>query len=125
MSEVEETIERIRVQDGVENYVICNRQGQVLRRRQDMTPEQADQFATSMMALTMQARGVVRDMDPKNELMYLRVRARKQEIMVAFDTQFIVIVTQRWTPASRKVVETHCLKPYCHAVNAVFPQCKL
>ncbi len=99
MSEVEETIERIRVQDGVENYVICNRQGQVLRRRQDMTPEQADQFATSMMALTVQARGVVRDMDPKNELMYLRVRARKQEIMVAFDTQFIVIVTQRWTPA--------------------------
>ena len=66
MSEVEETIERIRVQDGVENYVICNRQGQVLRRRQDMTPEQADLFATSMMALTMQARGVVRDMDPKN-----------------------------------------------------------
>ena len=36
MSEVEETIERIRVQEGVENYVICNRQGQVLRRRQDM-----------------------------------------------------------------------------------------
>jgi len=30
MSEVEETIERIRVQEGVENYVICNRQGQVL-----------------------------------------------------------------------------------------------
>jgi len=55
-----------------------------------------------MMALTMQARGVVRDMDPKNELMYMRVRARKQEIMVAFDTQFIVIVTQKWAPAQER-----------------------
>jgi dynein light chain roadblock-type len=102
MSEVEETIERIRVQDGVENYVICNRQGQVLRRRQDMTQDDAEKFATSMMALTMQARGVVRDMDPKNELMYMRVRARKHEIMVAFDTQFIVIVTQKWAPAQER-----------------------
>ena len=102
MSEVEETIERIRVQEGVENYVICNRQGQVLRRRQDMTQEEAEKFASSMMALTVQARGVVRDMDPKNELKYLRVRARKQEILVAFDTQFIVIVTQRWTPAAER-----------------------
>ena len=99
MSEVEETIERIRVQEGVENYVICNRQGQVLRRRQDMSSEDAEKFATYMMSLTTQARGVVRDMDPKNELMYLRVRAKKQEVMVAFDNQFIVIVTQRWSPA--------------------------
>jgi hypothetical protein len=28
-SEVEETIERIKVQAGVEGYVICNKQGQV------------------------------------------------------------------------------------------------
>ena len=102
MSEVEETIERIRVQDGVENYVICNRQGQVLRRRQDMSQEDAEKFATAMISLTVQARGVVRDMDPKNELMYMRVRARKQEIMVAFDTQFIVIVTQKWAPAQER-----------------------
>mmetsp|Transcript_20250 Transcript_20250/g.21995 ORF Transcript_20250/g.21995 Transcript_20250/m.21995 type:complete len:106 (-) Transcript_20250:919-1236(-) len=102
MSEVEETIERIKVQSGVEGYVICNKQGQVLRRYPAMTLEEAEKYAHSMISLTNQARGVVRDLNPKNELRYLRTRAKKHEIMVAFDVQFIVIVIQRWTPAGDK-----------------------
>jgi dynein light chain roadblock-type len=84
MSEVEETIERIRAQNGVESYVICNRQGQVLRRFPNMSQEAAEKYAVNMMSLTQQARGVVRDLNPKNELHYLRVRAKKHEIMVAY-----------------------------------------
>lgn len=99
MSEVEETIERIKVQGGVEGYVICNKQGQVLRRFPTMPQDVAERFAQSMMALSSQARGVVRDLQPKNELKYLRVRAKKHEILVAYDVQFIVIIIQRWTPA--------------------------
>lgn len=64
-SEVEETIERIKVQGGVEGYVICNKQGQVLRRFPGMSLEDAEQYATTMISLTSQARGVVRDLDPK------------------------------------------------------------
>mmetsp|Transcript_8747 Transcript_8747/g.8843 ORF Transcript_8747/g.8843 Transcript_8747/m.8843 type:complete len:104 (+) Transcript_8747:146-457(+) len=99
MSEVEETIERIKVQPGVEGYVICNKQGQVLRRYPTMAQEVAEQYAESMMNLSSQARSVARDLNPKNELKYLRVRAKRQEIMVAFDVMFIVIVIQRWAPA--------------------------
>jgi dynein light chain roadblock-type len=64
-SEVEETIERIKVKDGVEGYVICNKQGQVLRRYPSMTQEIAEKYAESMMSLASQARGVVRDLNPK------------------------------------------------------------
>lgn len=64
-SEVEETIERIKVQGGVEGYVICNKQGQVLRRFPTMSLEDAEKYATTMISLTTQARGVVRDLDPK------------------------------------------------------------
>jgi len=64
-SEVEETIERIKVQNGVEGYVICNKQGQVLRRFPTMSLEDAERYATTMISLTSQARGVVRDLDPK------------------------------------------------------------
>ena len=102
MSEVEETIERIKVQGGVEGYVICNKQGQVLRRFPGMSLEDAEQYATTMISLTSQARGVVRDLDPKNELRYLRVRAKRHEIMVAYDQQFIVIVIQRWTASAER-----------------------
>mmetsp|Transcript_9164 Transcript_9164/g.15240 ORF Transcript_9164/g.15240 Transcript_9164/m.15240 type:complete len:106 (+) Transcript_9164:85-402(+) len=103
MSEVEETIERIKVQGGVEGYVICNKQGQVLRRFPTMSLEDAERYATTMISLTSQARGVVRDLDPKNELRYLRVRAKRHEIMVAYDIQFIVIVIQRWTASADRV----------------------
>ncbi len=72
------------MQGGVEGYVICNKQGQVLRRFPQMTLEEAEHYSTCMMTLTNQARGVIRDLNPKNELQYLRVRAKKHEIMVAF-----------------------------------------
>lgn len=62
---MEETIERIRVQSGVEGYVICNKQGQVLRRYPQMSLEDAEKYAHSMISLTNQARGVVRDLNPK------------------------------------------------------------
>jgi hypothetical protein len=52
--------------------------------------------------------GVVRDLNPKNELKYLRIRGRKSdktpqsEVLVAYDTQFIVIVIQKWNHATEK-----------------------
>lgn len=64
--------------------MICNKQGQVLRRFPTMTQEKAEQYSEAMMNLSSQARSVVRDLNPKNELKYLRVRAKRHEIMVAF-----------------------------------------
>lgn len=64
-SEVEETIERIKVQTGVEGYVICNKAGQVLRRFPNMLIEEAEIYSKSMMTLTTQARGTIRDLNPK------------------------------------------------------------
>uniref|UniRef100_A0A6T7GUX9 Dynein light chain roadblock n=1 Tax=Florenciella parvula TaxID=236787 RepID=A0A6T7GUX9_9STRA len=99
MSEVEETLERVKVQNGVEGYVICNRQGLVLRRFPQMSQEHAEQYADSMRHLANKARGVVRDLNPQNELRYLRIRAKRHEVMIAFDNEFLVIVIQKWTPA--------------------------
>ncbi|KAH8090208.1 hypothetical protein JL720_6519 [Aureococcus anophagefferens] len=68
MSEVEETLERVKIQAGVEGYVICSKQGQVLRRLPSMTQAQAEIYADFMSQLSRKARGVVRDLNPKNEL---------------------------------------------------------
>lgn len=51
-SQVEETLERIKVQPGVEGYVICNMDGQVLRRFPTMAQETAEMYAASMKHLT-------------------------------------------------------------------------
>ena len=101
MSEVEETIERIKIQSGVEGYVISNRHGQVLRRFPTMPQELAELYATHMIALSAQARGVIRDLNPKHEIKFLRIRTKTKEVMVAYDPQFIVIVIQRWISADK------------------------
>jgi len=41
------------------------------------------QYAGLLHSLSAQARNCVRDIDPQNELTFLRVRSKKNEIMVA------------------------------------------
>ncbi len=41
------------------------------------------QYAGLLHQLTAKARSVVRDIDPQNDLTFLRIRSKKHEIMVA------------------------------------------
>lgn len=41
------------------------------------------QYAGNVHQLLMKARGMVRDIDPQNDLTFLRVRSKKNEIMIA------------------------------------------
>lgn len=45
--------------------MICNHEGQVLRRFPTMSHELAEQYATKMLQLATQARGSCRDINPK------------------------------------------------------------
>lgn len=65
-----------------------------------MSQELAEAYADAMKHLGKKSRNVVRDIDPKNELRYLRIRAKKHEVLVAFDEEFLVIIIQKWTPAA-------------------------
>lgn len=55
------------------------------------------QYAGLISSLADKARSVVRDLDPTNELTFLRIRSKKHEIMVAPDKEFILIVVQNPT----------------------------
>lgn len=50
-----------------------------------------------MSSLSDKAKSVVRDLDPSNDLTFLRVRSKKHEIMVAPEKDFILIVIQNPT----------------------------
>lgn len=52
------------------------------------------QYAGLISQLSDKARSVVRDLDPTNDLTFLRIRSKKHEIMVAPDKEFILIVVQ-------------------------------
>merc|ERR1711977_357595 len=93
MSEVEETLKRISSHKGVIGTVIVNVEGVPIRSNLERS-EQTAQYASQITDLTRKARSVVRDLDPQNDLTFLRIRSKKHEIMVAPDKEFILIVIQ-------------------------------
>ncbi|KAL5022434.1 hypothetical protein ScPMuIL_001589 [Solemya velum] len=92
MSEVEETLKRIQSHKGVQGIVVVNQEGIPIRSTLDNST--TVQYAGLMHQLSNKARSVVRDIDPQNDLTFLRVRTKKHEIMIAPDSDYLLIVIQ-------------------------------
>eukprot|EP01024_Parvocaulis_polyphysoides_P043321 TRINITY_DN395_c0_g1_i2.p3 TRINITY_DN395_c0_g1~~TRINITY_DN395_c0_g1_i2.p3 ORF type:complete len:100 (-),score=3.22 TRINITY_DN395_c0_g1_i2:42-341(-) len=91
-SEVDATLQRINQHKGVLGTVIVDKEGQVLKT--SLTQELTNSYATLIPGLTLLARNMVRDLDPQNDLEFLRLRSDKYEIMVAPYAEFCMIVIQ-------------------------------
>ena len=52
------------------------------------------QYSVLVSQLSERAKSIVRDLDPANELTYLRIRSKKHEVLVAPEDDFILIVVQ-------------------------------
>eukprot|EP00326_Haptolina_ericina_P003550 CAMPEP_0181213312 /NCGR_PEP_ID=MMETSP1096-20121128/24832_1 /TAXON_ID=156174 ORGANISM="Chrysochromulina ericina, Strain CCMP281" /NCGR_SAMPLE_ID=MMETSP1096 /ASSEMBLY_ACC=CAM_ASM_000453 /LENGTH=98 /DNA_ID=CAMNT_0023304931 /DNA_START=17 /DNA_END=313 /DNA_ORIENTATION=+ len=92
MSEVEETLKRINSHKGVQGIVIVNAEG--IPIRSTLEGAEATRYAALIGTLTSKARSAVRDLDPLNDLTFLRIRSKKHEILVAPEKEFILIVVQ-------------------------------
>ncbi|XP_056130303.1 dynein light chain roadblock-type 1 [Lampris incognitus] len=92
MAEVEETLKRIQSQKGVQGIIIVNSEGIPIKTTLDNAS--AVQYAGVIHQLVMKARSTVRDIDPQNDLTFLRVRSKKNEIMIAPDKDYFLIVIQ-------------------------------
>lgn len=91
-NEVEETLKRIQSHKGVVGTIIVNSEGIPIKTTLDNTT--TVQYAGLISSLAGKARSVVRDLDPADDLTFLRIRSKKHEIMVAPDKEFILIVVQ-------------------------------
>jgi dynein light chain roadblock-type len=78
---VEETIKRLSSHKGVEGIVVVNMDGIPIRTTLDH--DKTVQHAALITQLTAKAKSVVRDLDPGNDLTFLRIRSKKHEIMIA------------------------------------------
>lgn len=72
MSEVEDTLNRIKTHKTVLGYLIVNNEGRVVRGAFKDDAENKN-IATWIPLLTVKARSVVRDLDPTNDLVFLRI----------------------------------------------------
>uniref|UniRef100_A0A672YPT5 Dynein light chain roadblock n=1 Tax=Sphaeramia orbicularis TaxID=375764 RepID=A0A672YPT5_9TELE len=91
-AEVEETLRRIQSQKGVQGIVIVNSEGIPIKTTLDNSS--TVQYAGLIHQLVMKARSTVRDIDPQNDLTFLRIRSKKNEIMIAPDKDYFLIVIQ-------------------------------
>ncbi|XP_074014298.1 dynein light chain roadblock-type 2 [Numenius arquata] len=91
-AEVEETLKRIQAHKGVIATMVINAEGIPIRTTLDNST--TVQYAGLLHQLTTKARSSVRDIDPQNDLTFLRIRSKKHEIMIAPDKEYLLIVIQ-------------------------------
>ncbi|XP_068459255.1 dynein light chain roadblock-type 2 [Clinocottus analis] len=91
-TEVEETLKRIEAHKGVIGTIVVNAEGIPIRTTLDNST--TIQYAGLFRQLTMMARSTVRDIDPQNDLIFLRVRSKKHEFLIAPENDFLLIVIQ-------------------------------
>eukprot|EP01084_Bolivina_argentea_P244493 409560_1 len=93
-SEVETTLDRMSNHKGVKAVIIVNKDGVPIRPSKGMDDQKSKQYAAHILDLTQKARAVIQDLDANNDLTFLRIRSQKDEIMVAPDNDFTLIVIQ-------------------------------
>ncbi|XP_071957506.1 dynein light chain roadblock-type 2-like [Antedon mediterranea] len=95
MSEVEETLKRIHSHKGVVGIIVVNNEGIPIRSTMDNST--TVQYTGLMHQLIAKTRSTVREIDPQNDLTFLRVRTKKHEIMATPDKEYFLIVIQNPT----------------------------
>ncbi|CAH3026953.1 unnamed protein product [Porites evermanni] len=78
---VEACLKRIQSHKGVVGTIVVNADGIPIKT--DLDNANTLQYASACRNLTMLASNTVRDMDPQNELLIVRVSSRKNEMIIA------------------------------------------
>ncbi|KAK2147616.1 hypothetical protein LSH36_544g04023 [Paralvinella palmiformis] len=81
MSEVEETLKRIQNHQGVVGVIVSNSEG--IANRTNIDNSTTVQCSSQFSKLCKLARNCIRELDPENDLTFLRVRTKKNEVMCA------------------------------------------
>lgn len=89
---VEATLERIKDHKGVVGYIIVNAEGHYVKTTLDNST--TTQYQNLITQLTSKSRSVIRDLDPTDNLKFMRIKSQKHEIMVAPDNDYTLIVIQ-------------------------------
>ena len=92
ISTPEETLKRIENHKGVIGSIIVNEDGIPIRTTLDNTTTVL--YASLFRKVCALSEGVVHNIDPQDEMLFLRVRTRKDEIIVAPDNGYLMIVIQ-------------------------------
>ncbi|MEQ2232732.1 Dynein light chain roadblock-type 2 [Ilyodon furcidens] len=92
MANIEETMKRIESHKGVIGTIVVNAEDIPIRTTLDNST--TAKYARLLRNFTILARSTVRDVDPQNDLTFVRIRSKKHEIMIAPENNYLLIVIQ-------------------------------
>ena len=92
LAAVEATLKRIAKLKGVHGIIVVNAEGTPIRS--DLDNSTTLLIATQCRNLATMANSTVRDLDPRNGLTILRVRTKKNELIIAPHQDYLLIVVQ-------------------------------
>ncbi|ETN70523.1 hypothetical protein RB195_020881 [Necator americanus] len=92
MSDVEETIKRIQSQKGVVGVIVMDSSGRAIRSTLD--DESTARHTALLQQLCEKSKSVIRELDGSNDLTFLRLRTKKNEIMIAPDKDYLLAVIE-------------------------------
>ncbi|XP_063718297.1 dynein light chain roadblock-type 1-like [Symsagittifera roscoffensis] len=95
MSEVEETIKRIQQHKGVEGVIVCSHDG--IPIRSNLESGLTNHYTHFEHSLVDKCRSMLREIDPSNDLTFIRIRSKKNEILIAPDKDYSLVVIQNPT----------------------------
>ena len=91
-AEVEATLKRIQAHKGVIGTIVVNAEGIPIKA--DLDNSSTLLYASLCRTLATMANNTVRDVDPRNKLLILRVGSRKNELIIAPSEDYLLIVIQ-------------------------------
>ncbi|XP_017060872.1 uncharacterized protein LOC108101160 [Drosophila ficusphila] len=89
---VQATFDRLTELPGVTGAILIDGQGVTVRT--NIPTSSAQLYANRMRPLVTMARSMVSDLEPGDELSYVRLRTRRQEMMVATENEHTIILLQ-------------------------------
>ncbi|XP_034478303.1 dynein light chain roadblock-type 1 [Drosophila innubila] len=78
---------------GAREIIVMDSSGRPMRST--VSQRRSFAYASHLYALATMARNVVRDLDPSNDVTFLRLRSVRQEVHISINQEFIVVVIQR------------------------------
>ena len=93
LSEYEIVLHRILEAERVQGYVIIDEQG--LQANEKIENTTALQYAHLYREISNMAQSLARDINPNNELVFLRVQTKKNEVLAAIADEEIFLVIQK------------------------------
>lgn len=92
---IEELLKNVTQHPGVKGFIIVNSEGIPIRHSFDETDRAlAIQYAGLLQLLAMKTKAAITQIDQGNDLVFLRLRSRNHEILVAPEKDYLLIVIQ-------------------------------